>query len=438
MSRRTQRSPQDVGRAGAVGGSALIFVRNPCTHDARVLREARTLVQLGFAPTIVAVVSEGVRERRSMAQGIPIVRLEPGSPASWLRAALRRLRGGARAGSDGGVVVTSAPGTVTGRRGRLGSAAVRLHRWLRTLDYYRRGVGMVRSMRPCLVHCNDYNTMWIGVSARLLGATVVYDAHELWPDRNLRPEPRWWLLACELLFVRVASATITASPGYAKVMARRYRIPVPEVIRNVPAAPPPQDRGRAPVGGGGGMLAVYAGALTRNRGLEVSIEALAQVPELRLRLIGPIDPRYRGELERLAIAHGVRERLEFAAPVPPERLIDSIRRADLGLALIQPTCLSYRLSLPNKLFEYVAAGLPVLGSDLPVIGGFIADHEIGLVARAGAPADVADRMRALLEPERNRAARLAVARVAREIRWEHESRRLADTYKAAVEAHPVR
>ena len=56
-----------------------------------------------------------------------------------------------------------------------------------------------------LVHCNDYNTMWVGVLARLwYGRTaVVYDSHELWPDRNLRPEPRWWLMLCEALFVRV-------------------------------------------------------------------------------------------------------------------------------------------------------------------------------------------------------------------------------------------
>ena len=59
--------------------------------------------------------------------------------------------------------------------------------------------------------------------------------HELWPDRNGRPEWRPWLLACERLFVRLADATITTSPGYAELIARRYRVLPPVVVRNIPA-----------------------------------------------------------------------------------------------------------------------------------------------------------------------------------------------------------
>ena len=95
----------------------------------------------------------------------------------------------------------------------------------------------MREQRPALIHCNDYNTMWVGVAARAMGGTaVLYDSHELWPDRNLRPEPRWWLLACESLFVRCAHRVITASPGYAEVISRRYRIEPPKVVRNIPVS----------------------------------------------------------------------------------------------------------------------------------------------------------------------------------------------------------
>jgi glycosyltransferase involved in cell wall biosynthesis len=441
-------SPRDEQRGPARPGGdaqALIVVRNPCTHDSRVLREAGTLRELGYRPLILAVTSDDERARRSVHGGIPIVRLSPTSPLAWARS---RLRPSDRARREAGAdpVATEGPGPVEPAADPptpLRSLATRVHRWLRTIDYYRRAIGVVRRLRPAIIHCNDYNTMWVGVAARRMGGTaVVYDAHELWPDRNLRPEPRWWLLACEFLFVRAAHRNVTSSPGYAEVMARRYRVPPPKVVRNIPDRRPPS---MAPTGGGGAAAApaaepadgdtvAYVGALTRNRGLEVSIRALALVPDARLRLVGPVRPSYRRELASLAAGEGVSDRVEFATAVPPAQVVDSIRGATAGLALIQPACLSYALSLPNKLFEYLAAGLPVLASDLPVIGGFVDGHGIGLVARAGDVEDVAAKLREVLAADRNRALRAAVAKAAAEIRWDRERGLLAETYAEAVAA----
>ena len=296
------------------GAHALIIVRTPATHNSRELREAHILRDLGYRPRILGVVSEQVRERQATVQGIPVTRLSPTSPFSWLRMRLRRSRDASTAGPGTGWASRDAGAGVAM------SLAIRVHRWFRTIDFYRRAIAAVRDIRPALIHCNDYNTMWVGVAARLMGGTaVVYDSHELWPDRNLRPEPRWWLLACEFLFVRCAHRTITASPGYAEVMARRYRIPPPQVIRNIPAdvpvdgsvaddvTSPPAD----PPVADGAPVAVYVGALTSGRGLEVSIRALARVPGARLRLVGPSHDHYRAELGELARREGVADRFEM-------------------------------------------------------------------------------------------------------------------------------
>ena len=89
---------------------------------------------------------------------------------------------------------------------------------------------------PDLIHANDYNTAWIGVLGKwLTGARLVYDSHELWPDRNLRPEPRGWLLLCESLFVHVADEVITTSPGYARCWPAATGSTAPRLVRNVPA-----------------------------------------------------------------------------------------------------------------------------------------------------------------------------------------------------------
>jgi glycosyltransferase involved in cell wall biosynthesis len=400
----------------------VLLCRTPCVHDSRILREAETLSGLGYEPLIVGVVSEDVRERRGSERGFPILRLEPGSPLSWVRRRLRRRDPGNPGNS---------PGEAAGSEGPVMTLAIRIHRWLRTMDFYRRAFGVVRRVRPALIHCNDYNTMWVGVAARLSGrAAVVYDAHELWADRNLRPEPRWWLLACESLFVRLAHATLTASPGYAAIMSSRYRIDPPRVIRNIPESERMSEIREA----NGHPVAVYVGALTTGRGLEISIRALTRLNDVRLRLVGSGHERYRAQLADLARAEGVADRVEFSGAVPPEELLEEISGASVGLALIQPVCLSYRMSLPNKLFEYVAAGLPVLGSDLPAIGGLVSEYGIGLLAEPADPADVAAKLQEMVRPDHNRAFRLAARRAADELRWENESRKLAEAYAAASEA----
>jgi glycosyltransferase involved in cell wall biosynthesis len=408
----------------------LVIVRNPCTHDSRVLREARLLRRLGYSPLILGVVSDRDSDPAASVDGIPVRRLEPTSPLAWLRGLLRSGPSGAGGGAP---AEAAAPSGGAGRPGPL----VQLHRWLRTLDYYRRAIAVVREQRPILIHCNDYNTMWVGVAARALtGAAVVYDAHELWPDRNLRPEPRWWLLLCEALFVRVAHRTITASPGYAEVIAKRYRVPRPPVVRNIPDLAMGTNASGAGNGDGAGGAAAgtvtYIGALTRNRGLEESIRAIALVPDARLRMVGPIHPPYRAELERLAREQGVSERVELADPVPPDEAVASIRGAAVGLALIRPACLSYELSLPNKLFEYILAGVPVLADDLPVIGTFVREHEVGLVARGDDAHDVAAKLTEMLDPERNRTLREAAGRAASDLTWERESVILESTYAEAT------
>ena len=210
-------------------------MRNPAIHDSRVLREAKTLSELGYRPLIVAVVSTEEQTRQSIVAGVPILRVSPSSPFAWIRSRLNRFR---RRRAPAEAAAANVSGVADGSGGGPRVLVIRMHRWIRTIDFYRRAFKLVRAVRPAILHCNDYNTMWVGVAARTIrGTAVVYDAHELWPDRNLRPEPRWWLLACESLFLRLAHRTITASPGYAEVMARRYRVSLPQVIRNIPDLP---------------------------------------------------------------------------------------------------------------------------------------------------------------------------------------------------------
>jgi glycosyltransferase involved in cell wall biosynthesis len=348
--------------------------------------------------------------------------------------------------------------------GRAGAAGtrLRLRRLAVTASYYAQGVVLCRRTAPALVHANDYNTMWIALGAKLLcSSRVVYDCHELWADRNRRPEWRPWLVACEALFVRAADVTITASPGYAGAIASRYRVPAPAVVRNIPVAtttaavptatatpavptatatpavPTVATTPARPGGSGDGALAVYVGGLMPGRGLEEGMRALALAPGLRMRLVGPGGEGYRAALRRLADELGIAGRLEISAPVAPGDVVTAIAGADLGLMLIQPVCRSYELTLPNKLFEYAAAGLPILASDLPVIGPIVRENALG---EAVAPDDrqaIAQAMGRLLDPQRNRELRARVLEFARLNTWERERETLAAAYETAMSGHAV-
>jgi glycosyltransferase involved in cell wall biosynthesis len=387
------------------------------TRDTRVLREAGVLRDLGFEVLIAGVVSPGERSTSLELEGFRIVRLPLLEP---VKALLRRRP----AASE---VATGAPGQTATAAG----VGFHLRRLAVTCAYYVQGVALVLRTRPALVHANDYNTMWIGIAAKLLRRSrLVYDAHELWPDRYGRPEWRPWLLACEWLFLRVADATMTVNRGCADLIATRYRVPPPTVVRNIPdhvmhgaprpAAAPREDR-----------LAVYVGAVAPGRGIEQAIEALTAAREFRLRLVGSADG-FEDHFARLAETARIGERVEFRGLVPSSAVVDEIADADIGLALIQPVCLSYELSLPNKLFEYAAAGLPIVASDLPVLGPLVREEGIGEAVPPSDIDSIVRAMRRLSDPAGNREVRERVRSFCERVTWDGERHALEKVYSSLL------
>jgi glycosyltransferase involved in cell wall biosynthesis len=124
--------------------------------------------------------------------------------------------------------------------------------------------------------------------------------------------------------------------------------------------------------------------------------------------------------------------VDIRAAVAPERVVEALAGAAAGLCLIQPVCRSYELTLPNKLYEYVAAGLPVLATDLPVIGAVVREHGIGELVPPGDVEAIAVALRRLLEPQRQRQCAAASRRLAATTTWASERIELARVYSRAV------
>lgn len=240
------------------------------------------------------------------------------------------------------------------------------------------------------------------VAAALRGAHVVYDSDELNLDRNWAPSsnPLWrfFMKRYEGFFARHSTVVLTSDYGRSAVLRERYGVD-PVVVLNVPdieKAPRRDLKWREEVLGDGKYLLIYQGILLENRGLPEMVAAMDQLPDCRLAIIGygPL----RDELAALVSASSSVHRIALLDAVPFAKLMSYTASADIGVIPLIGSCLSYRLAAPNKLFEFMAAGLPVVATDLEEMGRYVRDGRAGsLIAEPVTPDSIADAVRAVID-----------------------------------------
>jgi glycosyltransferase involved in cell wall biosynthesis len=148
------------------------------------------------------------------------------------------------------------------------------------------------------------------------------------------------------------------------------------------------------------FLFLYQGILGLHRGLEELMEAAVLLRGLPLHIGFVGHDRSGGAIPCYARERDIGDMITFHPPVPSEQLPDITASAECGLLLFQGSCLNHTYSLPNKLFEYMMAGLPILGCDLPEISRVIERHRCGILVDASDPASIADGMRRMAaDPE---------------------------------------
>jgi glycosyltransferase involved in cell wall biosynthesis len=276
--------------------------------------------------------------------------------------------------------------------------------------------------------------------ARRYRSALVFDAHELYAEQAwLEPSSLSRLDRIERTFIGEADVVTTVNDSLAQELARRHRIPSPAVIWNAMAA----DADRSPAAKGtllrdrlklpeDRLILLYQGNLARLRNLENLVKAMALVRSDRLALV----LLGRGEemrRELAAIAAETRvldERVFFLPPVPFDALPAYTASADVGIIPYPAVDLNTTLCTPNKLFEFIAAGVPILAADLPELRRFVAGNGFGLSAPMRDEQEIAaavDRMvRTDLEGFRDR---LRARRA--EFLWSAQAGTLRDLYRAA-------
>jgi glycosyltransferase involved in cell wall biosynthesis len=289
-----------------------------------------------------------------------------------------------------------------------------------------------RAERPDAVHANDMATLIPGyVAARLSGARLVYDTHEYAVGVPYRKAVWAWLAATiERLLIRRCDAVITVSDGIAERLQERYGLQErPTVVRNVPDLPPPAEAPdlREQMGIGSAPLVLHQGAVAEGRGGGNLVRAVAQTDSAHLLFLGA-DGAFAEGLRELGRDAGLDGRLHFYPPVPLAQLLSFTTQADVGVSLLEDTCENHRLALPNKLFEYLAADLPVVVSDLPEMRRLVTERGVGWVTNSGDPADIARVLDDALGSRDDAALHERVRAAAAELNWPHERARLTDLY----------
>jgi glycosyltransferase involved in cell wall biosynthesis len=292
--------------------------------------------------------------------------------------------------------------------------------------------GVVR-VRPDVVHAHAAAMLAPGiVGARLSGAALVYDSHELASSVPYRERAwAWFVAAIERLVVPRCAAVITVSDSIAARLQARYRLArTPTVVRNVSALTP---GGRGALRARLGIaretpLVLHQGAPAPARGCEVLIDAVAQLPGVHLAFLGDPEPGYGAALQMLVVQRGLSDRVALLASVALEDLLAHTAEADVGVTLLQDTCENHRLALPNKLFEYIAAGVPVIAAALPETRRLVERYGVGWCVPPADAAALAAALRVALHGPPDPLLRERLARAAAELCWTVEQERLLALY----------
>ncbi|MCC7303577.1 MAG: glycosyltransferase [Bacteroidia bacterium] len=277
--------------------------------------------------------------------------------------------------------------------------------------------------RADLIVANDLDTLAAcSVAATLKRRVLWYDSHELFCEVPELMGSGWkkrvWERIERRYFPRLKFVS-TVNESIALWYHNRYGIK-PAVIRNIPDVRTPSERkSRADLGmpEDRKILLLQGAGINVDRGAEEIVEAMKHTEGIVLYIIGGGDVLRVLKQE----AASVSGKVVFLPKMPFRELMQYTMNADAGLTLDKDHNLNYRYSLPNKLFDYIRCGIPVIASSLPEINRIFEQYNIGIRIPSHHPGEMAAAITAFLSD--NAAlmrARKEVERAAKDLVWEKE------------------
>lgn len=308
------------------------------------------------------------------------------------------------------------------------------NRLLRATQGAYRMFRAVLKASPEIAHFHDPELIPVGLALKLCGIKVIYDVHEDLPRQILRKHwipdvvrrPVAWVASfAEWMGALLFDAVVPVTPKIAKRFPPNKTV----LVQNFPildelVVPEPQAyTSRAPV-------FAYVGGMTRERGILEMLNALDLLPasqDARLELIGAITPT---SFEESARSNAGWARVQFNGWADRPTVAKLLGSCRAGLVLFHPIP-NHVDAQPNKMFEYMAAGLPVIASDFTLWREIIGSARCGLLVDPMDPQAIADAMQWILDnPEEAEAmGKRGLDAVAKKYNWEAESKKLIALYE---------
>lgn len=438
-----------------------MFVLNDCTHDARVLKEAKTLSEAGFQVRIIALKTpdtdyfekrDGFMIERIFGKGDGFVARNQVVPKNTKNAS-QSVKENKRSYEDKNTKKPEVEPKLIDK----------VYKKVKVLPYFIKkffikGTLKIIGASPLnpksisfslaafraakknpsdFYHAHDLNTLLAGYLAKKrLGGKLIYDSHELYVERNTLPKPtpraKKVVGLLEGFLLKSVDQVITVNKSIAKELKKRYKIKLPAVVMNTPkynlVEKPKSLRLELGIPAGEKII-IYSGSITFNRGLEQLIESLQYLENYVLVLMGFGRESYLEELRMVAHKAKVENRLYFFGPVPHEEVPVYVAGADVGAAPIINASLSYYLCSPNKLFEFIQAGIPAIGSNFPELSAVIEGYKIGYTFDPEDPKNIAETIQKVFEdPKKYQQMKKNTREAAKIYNWEREQEKLLKVY----------
>jgi glycosyltransferase involved in cell wall biosynthesis len=310
----------------------------------------------------------------------------------------------------------------------------------------------IRALRPRVVHTFGVAAIGLGhdlcTRLRAEGHDVFWchdflertAGHVFHDDRSAdpAPDPEWRriMVALEAAHAHHPDHSFTVSPALAAALVEDYGLAsAPTVLLNAPrrrdfdATMRPTLRQRLRIGAEAPLI-VYVGGVTPLRGIEVLVRALARLPAAHLALVVDAKTPYLVSLVEAARGAGCGGRLHLLPYVAPDRISSFVRDATVGVHPLSRYG-NAEVALPNKLFDYLHAGLPVVVSDCRAMADFVRTHEVGRVFAAGDAGSLAAALRRIFAEGATMRPKIEAAR--RQFCWECEESSLLEVYRRGFE-----
>lgn len=316
---------------------------------------------------------------------------------------------------------------------------------VRSLRFWARHVA---DIKPDIISGHDVPGMGIAwLYARHLPQAerpfLIYDAHEYEPARNTMRSRLRTKMVCriEKFLIGKCNLMIVVNQTVAKEYKKYYDLRLlPLSVRNIPPEAEREPQASAAVrmkyeqAVGEGFFIMYHGIICPGRGIEKAIRSLKPDSGLRLVILGNATSReYMESLRALAASEGVSERIYWHPAVPNTELTRYIGASDASIMIIEPITKSYMYALPNKLFESIQAGIPVIASDIPEMKKIVNDYGVGLVCSHEDQNDINAAIARIKNEKDNYAGyKRNVAEAAGKLCWENESLILAEAFRTMI------